>query len=89
MQKLIHLKYDNESFDLYGGLDAIKRGIENGTFKSEYEVQSSITKLLSQSGDGHIDWSADISKIFTWQSGVSLASVSSNGQDKPEIYAYG
>lgn len=86
---LTYIQYDNEPFDLYAELDAIKHAIENGTYESENDVQSSISTLLSQTGDGHIAWAADISSVFAWQSGLSLVSVSSNGQDEPEIYSYG
>lgn len=32
--------------DIMGGLDAIAKGVQNGTFKSDYEVQYGIRRLL-------------------------------------------
>ncbi|KAF2183839.1 hypothetical protein K469DRAFT_727810 [Zopfia rhizophila CBS 207.26] len=74
--------------DLFGGLEKIAQAINNGTYKSDYEVQVSISRLLRSGNDFHLGFRPDILGILRFFKDTQLVSVSKDGLALPEIFVY-
>lgn len=87
--------------DLMRGLDTLESGLQSGTYDNEYDFQLDIFKLLSSAYDGHLSYVPDIVGVFIFdrlqsremrddgsRDWYSIFSVSSDGNNLPEVYAY-
>ncbi|KAH8716993.1 hypothetical protein GQ44DRAFT_688498 [Phaeosphaeriaceae sp. PMI808] len=76
-----------EPLDVMGELDLIIKGLNDKTYKNDYEVQLSIRRTLDKAGDFHLAFTPDITNIFYFlrPEGI-LVSISEDGIALPKIY---
>ncbi|KAK4890915.1 hypothetical protein LTR27_010488 [Elasticomyces elasticus] len=74
--------------DILGGLDAILADIQAGAYKSDYDVQLDLYKLVNSAYNFHFGWIPDLLHIFQWTRDGRLISLSSDGVSLPEVYDY-
>ncbi|KAK6579857.1 hypothetical protein PZA11_007565 [Diplocarpon coronariae] len=74
--------------DIAGGLDNISATATAGRFKSEYDFQLSVVKLIVTAHDGHFAYRPDVFKAFGFRNRLvsDLVSVSSDGRALPKLY---
>lgn len=74
-----------------GGFDAIMANVTAGAFRSEYEFQVSISKLIAGAHDGHYGFRPDVYKAFSFRNDLAndLVSVSVDGIQTPKLYNLG
>ncbi|KAI9054514.1 hypothetical protein LZ554_001671 [Drepanopeziza brunnea f. sp. 'monogermtubi'] len=77
--------------DIEGGLDNISTTATNQRFKSEYEFQLSMVKLITTAHDGHFSYRPDVFKAFVFRNNLSsdIVSISSDGKAVPKLYHAG
>ena len=80
--------YTEKPVDVLGGLDLIAQKVKNGSYTSEWAVQSDISSLLNQAYDNHLAFVSDIARIIAFQRDHSLVSISKDGVALPELYIY-
>jgi hypothetical protein len=84
-------EYTEQPVDLMGEMDSMKKQLAANGFDSEYDFQLELNKLFTRAYDNHLAWQPDIlAGVMQFQrpSGTELVSVSSDGSQLPEIYAY-
>ncbi|KAK2055612.1 peptidase S41 family protein [Colletotrichum caudatum] len=74
--------------DIEGGLDEISGKAEAGQYKSEYEFQLAIFKLIASAHDGHFAFRGDVFKGFSFRNSLAadIVSVSRDGVEVPKLY---
>ncbi|KAK1985040.1 peptidase S41 family protein [Colletotrichum cereale] len=74
--------------DIEGGLDDISKKAEAGQYKSEYEFQLAIFKLIASAHDGHFAFRGDVFKAFSFRNALAsdIVSVSRDGVEVPKLY---
>ncbi|KAL1602739.1 hypothetical protein SLS60_006160 [Paraconiothyrium brasiliense] len=83
--------YTEQPLDLMREMDSMKKQLAANGFNSEYDFQSELNKLFTRAYDNHLAWQPDIlAGVMQFQrpAGTELVSVSSDGSQLPEIYAY-
>ncbi|KAH7314246.1 peptidase S41 family protein [Rhexocercosporidium sp. MPI-PUGE-AT-0058] len=77
--------------DIEGGLDNISSTAAAGGFKSEYDFQLGIVKLIISAHDGHFSYRPDVFKAFSFRNNLPLdiVSVSKDGKAVPKLYHSG
>ncbi|KAJ5051959.1 uncharacterized protein L3040_001720 [Drepanopeziza brunnea f. sp. 'multigermtubi'] len=77
--------------DIEGGLDNISTTATNQQFKSEYEFQLSMVKLITTAHDGHFSYRPDVFKAFVFRNNLSsdIVSISTDGKAVPKLYHAG
>ncbi|KAF2444240.1 peptidase S41 family protein [Karstenula rhodostoma CBS 690.94] len=84
-------EYTEQPVDLMGEMDSMKKQLASNGFDSEYDFQLELNKLFTRAYDNHLAWQPDIlAGVMQFQrpAGTELVSVSSDGNQLPEIYAY-
>lgn len=74
--------------DLIGILDGIGKKAADNDYKSQYEFDSAIQKMLGSAYDGHLDASLCSTSIMSFSNNVPLISISKNGTAIPEVYTF-
>lgn len=85
------VEYTEQPVDLMGEMDSMKKQLAVNGFNSEYDFQLELNKLFTRAYDNHLTWQPDIlASVMQFQrpAGTELISVSSDGTQIPEIYAY-
>ena len=72
--------------DLMGGLDKIKESIRNGKYRSQYEADDALQRLILSANDGHLSLSPCTSSYFEFTHEDPLVSVSSDGLELPQVF---
>ncbi|EFQ31292.1 peptidase S41 family protein [Colletotrichum graminicola] len=74
--------------DIEGGLDEIGSKAEAGQYKSEYDFQLAIFKLIASAHDGHFAFRGDVFKGFSFRNRLAadIVSVSRDGVEIPKLY---
>ncbi|KAK1992873.1 peptidase S41 family protein [Colletotrichum falcatum] len=74
--------------DIEGGLDDIGNKAEAGQYKSEYDFQLAIFKLIASAHDGHFAFRGDVFKGFSFRNALAsdIVSVSRDGVEVPKLY---
>jgi hypothetical protein len=80
--------YTEKPVDILGGLDLIAQKVKNGSYTSEWAVQSDISSLLSQAYDNHLGFKSDMANVIEFERNLSLVSISKDGVALPELYIY-
>lgn len=80
--------YTEKPVDILGGLDLIAQMVKNGSYTSEWAVQSNISSLLSQAYDGHLLFASDMASVIVFERNHALVSISKDGVALPELYIY-
>lgn len=77
--------------DIQGGLDNLSTTATSGMFKSEYEFQLGIIKLMASAHDGHFGYRPDVFKAFGFRNNLAsdIVSVSADGKAVPKLYHLG
>lgn len=77
--------------DIEGGLDNISSTVVAGGFKSEYDFQLSVIKLIISAHDGHFAYRPDVFKAFAFRNTLAsdIVSVSKDGKAVPKLYHLG
>lgn len=82
--------YLNPAYEIDAFLNQTEDNVRKGEYKSELEFQQDIVYTLQQAFDGHLYWSGDILKVFTFELDFDgLVSFSSDGIQLPEVYFFG
>ncbi|KAK5690067.1 hypothetical protein LTR97_012552 [Elasticomyces elasticus] len=74
--------------DILGGLDSILTGVQAGAYKSDYDVQLDLYKLVTSAYDFHFNWVPDLVDVFGWMREGRLMSLSSDSVSLPEVYDF-
>lgn len=83
--------YTEQPVDLMGEMDSMKKQLESNGFNNEYDFQLELNKLFTRAYDNHLTWQPDIlAGVMQFQrpAGTELVSVSSDGNQLPEIFNY-
>ncbi|VUC21457.1 unnamed protein product [Clonostachys rosea] len=80
--------YQQLPVDVMGRFDEIKAKIGNKNYTNQYELELDIRSIIRDAHDGHFTYSAGILGLFTWSLNESIISVSSDGRELPQIFAY-
>lgn len=80
--------YTEKPVDILGGLDLIAQKVRNGSYTSEWAVQSNISSLLNQAYDNHLSFISDMASVIGFERNHSLVSISKDGVALPELYIY-
>lgn len=74
--------------DIEGGLDDIGSKAAAGQYKSEYDFQLAIFKLIASAHDGHFAFRGDVFKGFSFRNSLAsdIVSVSRDGVEVPKLY---
>ncbi|KAJ5093605.1 hypothetical protein N7456_009466 [Penicillium angulare] len=78
--------YQMPPTDLIGILDNIEKKAADNDYKSQYEFDSAIQKMLASAFDGHLNIQLCSSTIMVFSNNVPLISISTNGTTIPEVY---
>ena len=81
--------YQQPPVDLFGGLEKIKDQVKAGGFKSEYDFEVAVQKLILATHDAHINLAYGVLSIFTFGSPYGLVSVSTDGVALPKLFIPG
>ncbi|TVY75827.1 Peptidase S41 family protein [Lachnellula suecica] len=81
--------YLEPATDLAAGFAAVIANISSGAYKTEYEFQASLWKVINSAHDGHFRFLPDLlSKAIAFRRPLSLVSVSLDGISSPKVYSY-
>ncbi|KAI9831923.1 MAG: hypothetical protein M1819_004645 [Sarea resinae] len=81
--------YLEPAIDILGGLDAIGRNVTSNVYKSEYAFQMDLYNLFVGAHDGHFTFVGDaVGSAFSFMRGLEIVSVSSDGQQLPQVYVW-
>lgn len=83
--------YTEQPVDLIGEMDSMKSQLASGGFNSEYDFQVQLNELFTRAYDNHLAWQPDIlAGVLQFQrpAGTELVSVSTDGTQLPEIFAF-
>ena len=77
--------------DIEGGLSNISSTAAAGGFKSEYDFQLSVVKMITSAHDGHFAYRPDVFKAFGFRNNMAsdIVSVSKDGKAVPKLYHLG
>ena len=82
--------YHLPGVDLLGGLDTISKNVTQGNYKNEYEFEIALYNLFNSAHDFHTNYFPDFfGNSFAFKTGVAIVSVSTDGQELPQLYFYG
>ncbi|PVH95380.1 hypothetical protein DM02DRAFT_537479 [Periconia macrospinosa] len=84
-------EYTEAPVDLMGEMESMQRQLSAGGYQNEYEFQLELNRLFNRAYDNHLTWQPDIlASVMQFQrpAGSELVSVSSDGNELPEIYSY-
>ncbi|CAI6098908.1 unnamed protein product [Clonostachys chloroleuca] len=79
--------YQQLPVDVMGRLDAIGKKITGEAYSSQYALELDIQAVIRDAHEGHLSYNAGVIGLFTWFLPDGLVSISSDGQEIPEIYA--
>ena len=85
------IDYSEEPVDILGELDIMAVGLNAGRFDNEYEFHLDLMDLFNRGYDNHLAWQPDIlAGVMQFQRtpGTELVSISADGIQLPEIFAY-
>lgn len=75
--------------DVFGRLALIKSNLESGLYANEYAFQVDLYNIFALAHDGHFVMYPDLlSNALQWGRQLAVVSISLNGTDIPQIYAY-
>ncbi|KAF7563934.1 hypothetical protein G7046_g200 [Stylonectria norvegica] len=80
--------YQQPAIDVMGRLDDISEKAQSGGYSSQYDFDVDLYTIFIQSHEEHLYMSAGLIGLFEWSLPDSFVSVSTDGQDIPEVYAY-
>ncbi|KAM0354240.1 hypothetical protein ACHAPU_001281 [Fusarium lateritium] len=73
--------------DVLGGLDAIRRNLENNKYETQYEAMTDLRSIFAAAYDGHFDYPPALLNVFMYvRRGLVFESVSPNGIHLPYIF---
>lgn len=80
--------YGLKAVDIMGGFDAISANVSAGKYRSEYEFQASMVKLISTAHDGHFAYRPDVFKAFSFRNELAndIVTLSVDGIQVPKLY---
>ncbi|KAF2685623.1 peptidase S41 family protein [Lentithecium fluviatile CBS 122367] len=84
-------EYTELPVDLIGEMESMQRQLSAGGYSNEYDFQLDLNQLFNRAYDNHLTWQPDIlAGVMQFQrpAGMELVSVSSDGKELPEIFAY-
>lgn len=83
--------YTEQPVDLIGEMESMQKQLATGGYKNEYDFQLDLNQLFNRAYDNHLAWQPDIlAGVMQFQrpAGMELVSVSKDGNELPEIFAY-
>jgi len=84
-------EYTELPVDLIEQMTSMQKQISSGGYTNEYDFQIDLNRLFNSAYDNHLAWQPDIlATVFQFQrpTGFELVSVSVDGNELPEIFAY-
>ncbi|CAH0037203.1 unnamed protein product [Clonostachys rhizophaga] len=80
--------YQQPGVDVMARLDEIGNKARNHEYNNMYEFQLDIYNLQASTHEGHFGFAFGTSGLFVWWLPDQIVSVSSDGQELPQIFAY-
>ncbi|KAM0276574.1 hypothetical protein ACHAQH_006627 [Verticillium albo-atrum] len=73
--------------DVLGGLEVVKKKLENDGYDNQYEALSELRSIFVAANDNHFNYSPAILSTFLFiRNQLDIVSISSDGTDVPDIY---
>lgn len=80
--------YQQSEIDLIGRLDGLSQDVQDGAYENQYSFDVALRAILVGAHDGHLSLDLGVLGLFSWILPDTIVSVSSDGQEIPEVYAY-
>ncbi|KAK7219303.1 hypothetical protein V2G26_007306 [Clonostachys chloroleuca] len=93
MSTLAYLKnppksYQQPAIDVMGRLEEIADKVRRNVYTNQYELDLDIHSIIIGVHDTHFSFQAGVLHLFQWFLPDSIVTVSTNGQEVPQVYAY-
>lgn len=79
--------YQQPTIDVRNRLEELARRVENGDYDNQYDFDVALQSIFYAVHDGHYSLDMGVYGLFSWLLPDTLVSVSSDGQEIPEVYA--
>lgn len=79
--------YQQPAIDVWTRLDELSREVEDGAYNNQYEFDVALQAIFKGVHDGHFAFDMGVYGLFSWLLPDTLVSVSSDGQELPQVYA--
>ncbi|KAJ6109035.1 hypothetical protein N7486_001269 [Penicillium sp. IBT 16267x] len=80
--------YLSPPVEILGGLATIRNMSTANVYKSQYDFDMDLTRLILSANDGHFSLEPCSFGILVWQTETTLVSISSDGVQIPKLYTY-
>lgn len=80
--------YQQPGVDLMAGLDELSDKLADGAYSNQYEFDLDVMSLTSAAHEGHLQISFGTMYLIKWLLPDNIVSISSDGQEIPQLYAY-
>ncbi|KAK3349070.1 peptidase S41 family protein [Lasiosphaeria hispida] len=80
--------YISPSLDIPRGFDKIRQRVRAGLYKSQADFDYDIKSLVGRANDGHFHVNLCSQRVFHFQRGLPLVSISEDGLQLPQIYTF-
>jgi hypothetical protein len=72
--------------DLVGGLQKIQSKAESGGYRNHFDFEVDIDTVMKSAFEGHLNFRPFLIGAFQFETGVTLASISDDGEALPKVY---
>jgi hypothetical protein len=72
--------------DLVGGLQNIQSKAESGDYTNHFDFEVDIDTLMKSASEGHLNFRPFLIGAFQFETGVTLVSISDDGEALPKVY---
>lgn len=80
--------YMMPAIDIWAEHARILASLEDNSYKNEWELSWDVYKMFQGAYDGHFQYIPNLLGIFSFQRSVPLVSISDDGKELPQIYAW-
>lgn len=80
--------YQQPAIDIEARLDQLRSEVEEGVYDNQYDFDVAMQSIIVGVHDGHFSLNMGVYGLFSWLLPDTIVSVSSDGQEIPEVYAY-
>lgn len=74
-------------FDYMQAVADLRDAVNSGSITRELDLHEGIRNILFNTSDGHLNFQSDFNNVFGWERQIALASVSTDGQSVPQVWA--
>lgn len=79
--------YQQDEVDIIGELDQLSSDVADGAYDNQYDFDIALRRIILDAHDGHLQVQMGTIGLFLWLLPEGLVTVSSDGQEIPEVYA--